>query len=73
MKVSDKVGLSMIKGSLKHMSKEKIQGLISIVISFEKENPESSKLLLEHAKTEWIKRKYDSKELEDYIILCRTE
>lgn len=73
MKISDKAGLTLIKGSLKHMSKDKILGLISIVISFEKENPESSKLLLEHARNEWIKRKYDSKELSDYIELCKIE
>jgi hypothetical protein len=71
MKIPDKVGLTMIKGSIKHMSKEKLMGLISIVVSFEKENPESSKEILDSVKDEWFKRKYDFKELETYMVMCR--
>jgi hypothetical protein len=71
MSIQDKAGLLLIKGSLKHMSKDKIMGLISIVISFEKEDEKNSKEILESVKKEWFKRNYDLKELEDYLVVCR--
>lgn len=71
MKVSDKVGLQLIKKSIKHMSKDKLIGVTSIVVSFEKESPESSNEILEDIRKEWFKRKYDFKELETYLVMLR--
>ena len=71
MNLADKTGLVLIKGSIKHLSKEKMLGLISIVVSFEKESPESSKEILDSVNKEWFKRNYDLKELADYLVLLR--
>jgi len=73
LKFSDRAGMKFIKVAIHGVSKNKLLGIVSIVL--EKENmelyPNECNDMIEQVKKEWIKRKYDEKDLAEYISFCK--
>jgi hypothetical protein len=71
MSYSDKLGLKFILLAIKGMSKNKLLGTLAICYNAKKEDIDTSKTIEEEIKKEWFKRKYDLKELADYIAVFK--
>ena len=73
MSIGDKTGLLLIKKSIRHMDKDKMLGLLAIVISYEKDNPKESEEIINYVKNEYERRRLNLDSLNGYIKECRKE
>jgi hypothetical protein len=73
MSISDKVGLKFILVAIKGMGKNKLLGTLSICANSKPEDKEVSDKIENAIRYEWIKRKYDLKELETYLSILRSD
>lgn len=71
MSLKDKAGMLLIKGAIKTMKKEQLLSVLSITVEHEGKEETSSKEIEELIKEEWNKRKYDLKELSEFLVFCR--
>lgn len=72
LKLSDRIGLKFILGSIRGLSKQKLMGILSYTVNPKTEKEKQYAPLIEKAVIdEWLKRNYDLKELENYFKILR--
>lgn len=72
LKLSDKIGLKFIIGSIKGLSKHKLMGILSYTVNAKTDKEKIYAQQIEIAvKNEWFKRNYDLKELANYLAILK--